>query len=51
MGRIPFYLRDKQEGNALLMEDEIYIPLNFMKEQIDEQLFFMMNVQFHDYYN
>jgi spore germination protein YaaH len=36
----PILFNGKQEGNALLIEDEIYIPVTFLKEQLDEHIFY-----------
>ncbi len=40
MVRHPILFNGKQEGNALLIEDEIYIPVTFLKEQLDEHIFY-----------
>ena len=39
-GEHPILFNGRQEGNALLVENEIYIPIEFLKEHIDEHLFF-----------
>ena len=39
-GEHPILFNGKQEGNALFMENEIYIPVEFLKEQIDEHIFY-----------
>ena len=39
-GEHPILFHGKQEGNALFMENEIYIPIEFLKEQIDEHIFY-----------
>ena len=39
-GEHPILFNGKQEGNALFMENEIYIPIEFLKEQIDEHIFY-----------
>jgi hypothetical protein len=39
-GENPILFQGKQEGNALSMENGIYIPIEFLKEQIDENIFY-----------
>ena len=39
-GEHPILFNGKQEGNALFLENEIYIPVEFLKEQIDEHIFY-----------
>ena len=39
-GKNPILFNGKQEGNALFIEDEIYIPVTFLKEQLDEHIFY-----------
>ena len=39
-GEHPILFQGKQEGNALFMENGIYIPIEFLKEQIDEHIFY-----------
>ena len=39
-GEHPILFQGKQEGNALFMENGIYIPIEFLKEQIDEYIFY-----------
>ena len=39
-GEHPILFNGKQQGNALFMENGIYIPIEFLKEQIDEHIFY-----------
>ena len=39
-GEHPILFNGKQQGNALFLENEIYIPVEFLKEQIDEHIFY-----------
>ena len=39
-GENPILYKGQQAGNALVEGDTVYVPLTFMKNQVDEQLFF-----------
>jgi spore germination protein YaaH len=39
-GENPILYNEEQVGNALMDGDVVYVPLTFMKNQVDEQLFF-----------
>lgn len=39
-GEYPILFQNKQHGNALIIGDTVFIPINFVKEYLDESLIF-----------